>query len=324
MIEVDRGHFRLVAWIATTFLLLLTVYSSQAVTLTSGLGDLLSSTLGTLLPALPFFALLLVLTAFRWKDFHEILLTERGLTSKPAVRLVGVLLILLPAALWALFFGSGGPSIYLAMELSASTLVLVAYGALLVLNPTMWRIMLPYASLYAVGLLAPLTMLDLFGEPLASLCSYLAAQITNALGIHVVWQGAAFGFVSLNGESISTVVSPVCSAAYSISIYLGLLGLMYLDMRKSPTATAKFAVAGVIALPMINSARIALTILVGYLYGPAAFWWIHDWLGYAVFFVFYIIVLMVYSRMGTPKITHDQALLSAQSSSSPLPARGRG
>ena len=297
------------------------IYSNQVITLTSGLGDLLSETLGTLLPALPFFALLLVLTAFRWKDFHEILLTERGLTSKPAIRLAGVLLILLPAALWALFFGSGGPSIYLAMELSASSLVLLAYGALLVVNPTMWRIMLPYASLYAVGLLAPLIMLNLLGDPLAVLCSYIAAQITNILGIHVVWQGVSFGFVSLTGEPVSTVVSAPCSAAYSISIYLGLLGLMYLDMRKSTTVTAEFAVAGVIVLPLLNSARIALTILVGYLYGSTAFWWTHNWLGYAVFLIFYIVVLVAYSRMDKPRITRDSFSPSAQSSSSPSSLR---
>jgi len=298
LIEVDRGYARVVAWIGTTFLLILTVYSNQLITLTSGLNDLLSTTLGTLLPAYPFLALLVVLTAFRWPDFHKVLLTEQGLTSKPAIRFAGVLLILLPVTLWTLF-GSGA-SIYLAMELSASSLVLVAYGALLVVNPTMWRIVLPYASLYAIGLLAPLFMLSLFGDPLASFSSYLAAQIANALGIHVVWQGVSFAFVSLTGESISAVVTPPCSAAYSISIYLGLLGLMYLDMRKSPTATAKFAVVGVILLPLLNSVRIAITILFGYKYGSAAFWGIHDWLGYAIFLVFYLVVLVMYSRLGRP------------------------
>jgi exosortase/archaeosortase family protein len=289
-----------------------TVYSSQVFTLTSGLGDLLSSTLGTLLPAYPFLALLVLLTAFRWKDFHKFLLTEQGLTSKPATRLAGLLFIILPVTLWTLF-GSGGPITYLAMEVSASSLVLVAYGALLVLNPTMWRIVLPYASLYAVGLLAPLFMLSLLGDPLASLSSYLAAQIANALGIHVAWQGVSFAFVSLTGESVNAVVTPPCSAAYSISIYLGLLGLMYLDMRKSPTATAKFAVVGVVLLPLINSVRIAITILYGYLYGSAAFWGIHDWLGYAIFLVFYLAVLVTYSRLGRPRIAGDSNLPSAQS-----------
>jgi exosortase/archaeosortase family protein len=300
MIRLDRGHVRLVAWLATTFLLIFTLYSNQLVILVSGLGDLLSSTLGTVFPAYPFLALLFVLTALRWKDYHRILLTERDLTSRPAIRFAGVMLIILPATLWGLFFGSQGPSVYLAMEMSASSLVLVAYGTLLAVNPTMWRIMLPYASLYALGLVSPLFMLDAFGVPLAALSSYLAAGITNALGIHVAWQGVAFGFVSATGEPVSAVVSPACSAVYSISIYLALLGLMYLDMGTSLTTTAKFAIAGVVIIPLLNSARIALTIWFGYVEGSAAFWGIHDWLGYTIFLVFYIAVLVIYSRTGKP------------------------
>jgi len=315
MIEVDRGHLRLIAWVATTFLVISVVYGSQLTTLTSGLGDLLTSTLGTLLPAYPFLALLVALTMFRWKDFHEILLTERGLTSEPTIRLTGVLLIALPAALWALFFGSGGTvDIYLAMELSASSLVLVAYGSLLAINPRMWRIMLPYASLYAVGLLAPLFMLDWLGTPLAEFCSHLAALFASTLGIHVAWQGVAFEFVSSTGESIGTAVTPACSAAYSISIFVALLGLMYLDMRKSLTTTVKFAIAGVIVLPILNSARITMMILVGYLYGSTAFWEIHDWLGYAMFLVFYLVVLVTYSRVGNPRNARNLDSISAEDS----------
>jgi exosortase/archaeosortase family protein len=92
-------------------------------------------------------------------------------------------------------------------------------------------------------------------------------------------------------------------------------------MKKSPAATARFAVAGVIVLPLLNSARIALTILVGYLYGSAAFWWIHNWLGYAIFLVFYIVVLVTYSRMDKPRIARDPVSPSGQSSSPPSSLR---
>jgi len=313
MNRIDQGHVRLVAWMAATFILITTLYSNQLVLLVSGLGELLSSTLGTVFPAYPFLALLILLTALRWKDFHKTLLTERGLTSKPAIRLAGVVLILLPATLWAVFFVQGGPSTYLAMEMSASSLVLVAYGTLLALNPTMWKVMLPYASLYALGLVSPLFMLDVFGVPLAALSSYLAAGITNAIGIHVAWQGVAFGFVSTTGEPISAVVTPACSAVYSISIYLALLGLMYLDMGSSLTTTAKFAIVGVIVIPLLNSVRIALTIWFGFVDGSSAFWGIHDWLGYSIFLVFYIAVLLTYSRTGKPPITYSPISPSAQS-----------
>ena len=305
MFEVDRAYLRLGAWIATTLLLLLSVYSNQVTTLASGLDDLLTSTLGTVFPAYPFLALLVVLTALRWKDFHRVLLTERGLTSNPGIRLAGVLLTILPATLWSLFFSQVTSSTYLALELAASSIVVVAYGALLAVSPTMWRIMLPYTSLYALGLLSPLFMLDTLGVPLAALSSYLAAGITNALGIHVAWQGVSFDMVSAAGDPISAVVTPACSAVYSISIYLALLGLMHLDMGTSPAKAAKFALAGVVVIPLLNSARIALTIWFGYENGSAAFWGIHDWLGYSIFLAFYIAVLVTYTRTGKPRIAHN-------------------
>jgi exosortase/archaeosortase family protein len=287
VIEVDRGHLRLIAWLGATTIVVSALYQSQLFLLVSGLGNLLSSTLGTVFPAYPFLALLIILTALQWKDFHRVLLSERGMTSKPAIRL---------AALWALFFGQGAPSVYLAMEISACSFVLVAYGALLALNPSMWRIMLPYASLYAVGLVSPLFMLDTLGGPMASVSSYLASGMTSVVGIHVAWQGVSFGFVSAKGELISAVVSPACSAVYSISIYLALLGLMHLDMRTSFATMAKFAIAGVVVIPLLDSARIAITIWFGFVGGSAAFWAVHDWLGYAIFFAFYVAVLATYSR----------------------------
>jgi exosortase/archaeosortase family protein len=305
LFEIDRAYLRLGAWIGTTLLLMLSVYSNQVTTLASGLTDLLTSTLGTVFPAYPFLALLVVLTALRWNDFHRVLLTERGLTSNPGIRLAGVLLIILPATLWSLFSSSVESSMYFAMELAASSIVVVAYGALLAVNPTMWKIMLPYTSLYALGLLSPLFMLDTLGVPLAALSSYLAAGITNALGIHVAWQGVSFELVSAAGDPISAVVTPACSAVYSISIYLSLVGLMYLDMGTSLATAAKFAIAGVVVIPLLNSARIALTIWFGFVDGSAAFWGIHDWLGYSIFLAFYIAVLVTYSRTGKPRITNS-------------------
>jgi exosortase/archaeosortase family protein len=182
------------------------------------------------------------------------------------------------------------------MEIAAASFVLVAYGALMAINPLMTRIMLPYALLYVVGLVSPLTMLDLFSNPLIAISSYLTAGMVDIIGIRVVWEGPAFQLVSASGNQIGAVITPPCSAAYSISIFLALLGLMYLDMRKSVKLTTELAIAGMFILPLLNSARIALTILSGYYGGSAAFWGIHDWLGYAVFFAFYIVVLVIYAR----------------------------
>jgi exosortase/archaeosortase family protein len=293
---LDRGHLRLAAWIATSLVLAFTLYFGPLSLLLSGLDNLLSSTLGTVFPAYPFLALLFLLTALRWRDFHEVLLTERGPAFRPATRAVGLLLILLPIVLWYLFIGKLESSDYLAMEVAAAFLVLMAYGTLLVLNPLMWRIMLPYACLYSVGMVAPLFMLDTVGAPMALVSGYVASWITTALGIHVAWNGVSFGFVSVDGESITSIVTPACSAVYSISIYLALLGLMYLDMGSSVLATVKYAIVGVALIPLLDSARIAIMIVFGFFGGSSAFWAVHDWLGYAIFLAFYVAVLIAYSR----------------------------
>jgi exosortase/archaeosortase family protein len=290
-------YARLVAWLAVTSIFAVTLYSRQLILLMSGLDELLTSTLGTVFPAYPFLALLVLLIALRWRDFRKAFAAEKGLVTKPWIRLAGVALVLLPAALWALFFGQGGaPTQYLGMELAASSLVLVAYGSLLATSPTLWRMMLPYASLYMVGLVSPLFMVEALGRQLASLSSSLAAIMTRVLEIPVAWQGVSFSFISAGGEPISSIVTPACSAVYSIGIYLGLLGLMYLDMRSSLTTIAKFAILGVAIIPLLDSARIAITIWYGFEGGSAAFWGIHDWLGYALFLTFYIGALLAYSK----------------------------
>jgi len=297
MFKADRGHARLATWIAVTFLSIFTLYSRQLYLLTSGLDELLTSTLGTTFPAYPFLALLILLTALRWKDLHGILLAEKGIVTHLKIRLTGVVLVLVPAAMWALEFGQGvGQAQYVAMELAAASLVLAAYGSLLVTSPTMWRMVLPYALLYALGLASPLLLVDTLGAPLATLTSLVAAGLTRGLGLPVTWQGVSFAFVSAAGEPISAVVTPACSAVYSMSIYVGLLGLMYLDMRSSLTTIAKFAILGVAIIPLLDSARIAITIWYGYEGGSAAFWGIHDWLGYALFLAFYIGALLAYSK----------------------------
>ena len=69
---------------------------------------------------------------------------------------------------------------------------------------------------------------------------------------------------------------------------MALLGLMYLDMGSNLVTTLKFA-AGV-AISPLDSARIVLMIWFGVVGRSTAFWGIHDWLGYAIFFAFSIAV----------------------------------
>jgi exosortase/archaeosortase family protein len=291
-----RGLALTAAWCLLSAAAILTVYSYQVAVLTSGLDALLTSTLGSTFPAYPFLALLVVITTLQWKRFYSSLSSEASLTELPLVRVSGTVLMFAPAVLWAKFIGPAGSSDYLAMEVAAVSLVSAVYGALLIVSPSTWRLMLPYAGLYVFGLVTPLALIQELGPTLAGITGSLTAGVTGTVGPAVAWQGVNFSFVSTGGQTISSYISPACSAAYSISIYLALLGLMKLDTGGTWRTTSMFAVAGVILIPLVDVARISTMIWFGYLDGPTAFWGVHDWLGYALFFAFYVVAMTLYFR----------------------------
>ena len=245
------------------------------------------------IPGLPFVALLGALLLLRWNDMHSFLNDEGRLTTLLPTRVLGLGLALSPLAF--VQYSAGSP------ELSAVSLVLVFYGTSLLLNPTTLRMLFPYAGLCAAGLTAPTAIQYFLGEPLAGLATYLSAGLVSFGGIPVVWHGTQFELVSRAGGLVTGTVTPGCSSVFSVTTFLGLLGLMHFDLKKEASATLKLAVVGIVALVLLNSARIGILIWAGYADGAAALWGLHYWVGYALFLGFYLVVLLVYSRTGGPK-----------------------
>ncbi len=277
------------------------LYYSEISTFAQELTGRLVDTFGTSFPALPFAALLSFLFALRWRDLHEILKKERGLTSRVPRRAIGTALLLMPLAFRPLSDHS--------LELSALTLISAFYGTSLLLNPLTMEIMFPYAALYSVGVTAPGVLQTLFGEPLAELSSSLTAGMVSLGGIPVTWHGTQFELLSRSGSIVSGTVTPGCSSILSLTTFVGLLGLMHIDLKRELKSTAKLAIVGVGALTALNSVRIGILIYAAYSGGEAALWGIHNWIGYAIFLGFYLATLVVYSKMG--KGTYDLRTSSA-------------
>lgn len=271
------GIASIVAWLAApNFLTLL----NQAV----------NDAFGTVLPAIPFSALLALLFLLRWGDLREVLSKEEGLRSEPLTRLLGlgiVVSLLVLRGITGQFVESAGVTVILAF-----------YGTSLVMNPSTRRIMLPYALVYSGGVSAPGVLQWLVGEPLAQLSTASSAGIVSLSGVPVAWQGTQFSLLSRTGDLVTGVITPGCSSVVSVTTFLGLLGLMYIDLKKDVSSTVKVAVAGVAALTVLNSARIAILVWVGYVGGADALWSIHNWVGYAMFLGFYLVILLVYPKMG--------------------------
>jgi exosortase/archaeosortase family protein len=253
----------------------------------------LNDNFGTVLPAIPFAALLIVILAFRWSEMRERLRSEGGLTSDPITRLFGVAIVVNLLALRSIVDSS--------VELAGMTVVLVYYATALAVNPKTKGFLLPYAALFAAGVTLPTILQRAAGEPLANLSSSLSAGLVTLLGIPVTWNGTQLAFLTATGTAIRTTITPGCSSLISLTTFLGLLGLFHLDLKKDLLSTIKLGAAGVLALVALNSARIAILIWVGYVEGEAAFWDVHNWVGYAIFLGFYLAVLPIYSRMGVRK-----------------------
>ena len=291
---LDIGVGRFVAWLCLALTSSLLFYSGEISTFTQLLSGRLVETFGTVFPALPFVTLLFILFALRWKELHAILLEEHGLTSRPPTRVLGLWLVILPLAFRRFSDGS--------LELSAVTLISVFYGSSLLINPLSLKIMLPYALLYSVGVTSPTLLQTAFGEPLAGFSSALTAGMVSLSGIPVTWHGTQFEFVSRVGETVTATITPGCSSVLSVTTFVGLLGLMHIDLKKELRSTVRLAVVGVAALIVLNSLRIGILIWAGYAEGEAALWGLHNWIGYALFLGFYLGILVVYTNMGKRSI----------------------
>jgi len=291
---LDKGVRRLFAWLSLALVSSFLLYYGEISTFAQLLSGRLVETFGTVFPAFPFVTLLLILFALRWKDLHATLLKEHGLKSRVPTRVLGFVLVVSPLTFRQLAESS--------LELSAVTLILAFYGTSLLINPLSLKIMLPYALLYSVGVTSPTILQSFLGEPLAGFSSALTAGMVSLSGIPVTWHGTQFEFVSRVGDTVSATITPGCSSVLSVTTFVGLLGLMHIDMKKELGSTVKLALVGVAALTVLNSVRIGILIWAGYSNGEAALWGLHNWIGYALFLGFYLATLVIYCNMGKRSI----------------------
>ena len=282
-----KAGIRFVAWLgASTVLSVGTAPNFVAL-----FNQMLGEQFGDVFPVFPFAALVVLITALRWRELADVLRRENGWRSEPRVRILGASAV---AALLVL-----EPLTGLNVTSAGVALVLTFYATALVVNPLTRRILFPYAAVFAAGVGAPAVLQWAFGEPLAVVSSAFSARLVALLGFPVAWAGTQFEFVTRSGDVISGVVAPGCSSIISVTTFLGLLALMHLDLKKDLRSTVVLALAGVVALTVLNSVRIMILMWVGYEQGSAAFWGVHNWVGYVVFLAFYLAVLPVYSRMGS-------------------------
>ncbi len=281
-----KAEARFLAWLAASAALSVLTAPNFVPLFDQMLGD----QFGDVFPVFPFAALVVLITALRWRELADVLGAERGIGSELKTRVLGVTVIV---ALLVL-----EPLTAQTVTTAGVAMVLTFYCTSLALNPLTKRMLLPYAGIFAAGVGSPAVLQWAFGEPLALLSTAMSAKLVAIIGLPVSWAGTQFELVARSGDVISGVVAPGCSSIISVTTFLGLLALMHLDLKKDLRSTLTLAVVGVGALTVLNSFRIMILMWVGYEQGSGAFWGVHNWVGYVLFLAFYLAALPIYSRMG--------------------------
>ena len=105
--------------------------------------QMLGEQFGDVFPIFPFAALVVLITALRWRELAGVLEAEKSLRTEPKTRLLGISLV---AALLAL-----EPLTGQTVTTAGIAMVLTFYGTSLALNPLTKRFLLPYAAVFAAG-----------------------------------------------------------------------------------------------------------------------------------------------------------------------------
>jgi exosortase/archaeosortase family protein len=156
-----------------------------------------------------------------------------------------------------------------------------------------------------LAVLTPTLIKPVIGAPLLFVADYLSSGIMNLMSLPVSWEGGVVRFVSQGGEAIRVTVSTGCAGISSITMFLLLCGLMHLDLKKPLSFTLKFVVLGSLTLIIVNAIRIETLVWTGYMYGSTALWSLHEWLCYAIFIGFYLVILVVYLGVSCPLKASD-------------------
>jgi exosortase/archaeosortase family protein len=112
---------------------------------------------------------------------------------------------------------------------------------------------------------------------------------------------ASLTFVSSAGQPFSLCISQECSGIASISIFLLLMALMYMDIRPRGYVSVLFAAAGSLLFLFLNSLGVVFIVLGGIVGGACLMWSLHGWVGYVLYVAGCTGIVLVYTRTAAGK-----------------------
>lgn len=205
--------------------------------------------------------------------------------------LVGILLF--GASIALLYHVATSPSA-LAVGLFAFFFAVVASFALFFGKAS--KIPLMLVGLFGVAIAFPILLESAVSAPFSRVTAVLSVSTLRLFGMPITLSGVTVTLNSVMGYDILTKVDARCAGSDSLAIFLAVFGLMLIDRRPRANILIGLFVLGIIGTYLQNFVRLLLLFTAGYYYGSDALWTVHDYAGYVLFPLWFLIFSVIYLR----------------------------
>lgn len=233
-------------------------------------------------------AFIWVFIALRRHEFVSLLKVRKWSATSAAAGATLVVIPYLPVLL-------GYPLAY-TYAYSGVAIATCWVGVMVLLEPKTFRFVLPYLGAYGAAVGTATYLDSVAGDPLANVVAGISKAMTSLTGLQVQWSSVFFTFNAAGGKAVTFFISQECSGTVSVSLFLLLLGLMYLDSGGQPRTTIALAVGGTFLFIFLNALRVYTMIVGGIFVSLGLLDSLHQWVGYVYYAIGYSVIILLYTR----------------------------
>ncbi len=218
----------------------------------------------------------------------------------------GILLLVTSALL--LYYVAASPS-ELAVGLFTAFFTIVATFAVFFGRAS--KIPLMLLGLFGVAVFFPMLLESAFSAPFSRFTAVLSISTLQLSGVPITLSGVTVTLSSVMGYDILTKVDARCAGSDSLAIFLMMFGLMLIDRKPRTNALIGLLILGVVGTYFQNVVRLLLLFAAGYHFGSGALWTVHDYAGYILFPLWFLIFAIVYLRYAEHPPTHSKRRITS-------------
>jgi exosortase/archaeosortase family protein len=184
-------------------------------------------------------------------------------------------------------------------------------GIFVIIFSRAWVIPSVLLAIYGFSVVFPIFAMTTIGGQSATMVAATVAFITRLFGIPVVSHEATLQFSSLDGDIITTAITPGCVGYATIGVFIALFSLMMLDIRLPLKKAWYMFLIGLAGTWLLNHIRMVLTIVAGYCWGRGGLDVVHYNINYVLFPLWYALFAYIYLRQtgwGVAEVRKDKPL----------------